>query len=95
MVDPQGHGDVKQVLNPLSPGYRSQCQPRPGAASRKCQAGTGATVESIYRTHTNPLQILWHRIGIAISREASKNLRKSCRPGSRETCSDLGFHVSS
>ena len=32
--------------------YRSQCRPGTGAASEKCQVGTGAAVSSMYRDRT-------------------------------------------
>jgi hypothetical protein len=37
--------------------YRSQCRPGTGAASRKCQAPTGANVESVYRNYTAADQV--------------------------------------
>jgi hypothetical protein len=53
MVDPSADGGVKQVLNLLSPTYRSQCQAGARAASWKCQAGAGATVSSMTRGFTH------------------------------------------
>ena len=43
----------------VSPGYRSQCRLRTGAASAKCRAGTGARVSPSYRNLTTSICAVW------------------------------------
>jgi hypothetical protein len=57
----------------VSARYRGQCHPGTGAASRKCQLGTGATVSIMNRVRT-PLigQLCWPNCWQDSSRLASR-----------------------
>jgi hypothetical protein len=51
------------VRREVSCRYRSQCRPGTGAASGKCQTGTGATVSSMNRNFTGISHVLSPRCG--------------------------------
>ena len=53
IVHREGPSSRTRKSSQVSPGYRSQCRLRTGAASAKCRAGTGARVSPSYRNLTN------------------------------------------
>ena len=55
LCPPKAHSEEgwnPQINRRLSPTYRSQCRPGPGAASPNCRPAAGTTAESMSRTHT-------------------------------------------
>ena len=57
IVHREGPSSRTRKSSQVSPGYRSQCRLRTGAASAKCRAGTGARVSPSYRN----LTAMWWR----------------------------------
>ena len=53
IVHREGPSSRTRKSSQVSPGYRSQCRLRTGAASAKCRAGTGARVSPSYRNLTH------------------------------------------
>ena len=59
IVHREGPSSRTRKSSQVSPGYRSQCRLRTGAASAKCRAGTGARVSPSYRNLTCRYRFGW------------------------------------
>ena len=59
IVHREGPSSRTRKRSQVSPGYRSQCRLRTGAASAKCRAGTGARVSPSYRDCTPCASAHW------------------------------------